>query len=162
MREQATVTSSGSVMVETRVYSLDQEHQLWVGTSETKDPANATDVIRDLAGVIAKADTRAGVSTPQRCSRQGVSRRIATPLLRLDTLPRRGTPAGQRADPDAPQQECRAITGALMTGVLRTDRHVGSEREVSRVNDTSRSRVRTRARAAGPARSAPHAASEAH
>lgn len=59
--EPETVRTHVNVMVETRVYSLEQEKLLWVGSSQTKNPNDATAVIRDLARVIANELKKAGM-----------------------------------------------------------------------------------------------------
>jgi len=52
------------VAVETRVYSLEQRRLLWAGSSETQNPNNTNDVIRDLANVVAKELKEVGVLSP--------------------------------------------------------------------------------------------------
>ncbi len=61
--EPQTVRTDITVMVETRVYSLEQDKLLWAGSSQTQNPSDANDVIHDLAVVIAKELKKAGVLT---------------------------------------------------------------------------------------------------
>lgn len=64
MWEPETLTPRVSVMVETRVYSLEQDRLLWAGSSETQDPTKTAEVIRDIASVVAKELAKAGVLAP--------------------------------------------------------------------------------------------------
>ena len=63
MYEATTVRTDTKVMVETRVYSLEQEKLLWVGSSETTNPTSSGDVVKDLADAVAKQLEKAGVLT---------------------------------------------------------------------------------------------------
>ncbi len=62
--EPTTVRTDISVLVETRVYSLDQERLLWAATSGTMNPSGSNDVVRDLAEAVAKRLESSGVLRP--------------------------------------------------------------------------------------------------
>lgn len=49
------------VMVDTRVYSIEQDKLLWTGSSETLNPESAGDVIRDLSAELTRELESAGV-----------------------------------------------------------------------------------------------------
>jgi hypothetical protein len=49
-----TVQTDTKVLVETRVYSLEQGRLLWAGSSETWNPSKSTDVVKDLSAAVAR------------------------------------------------------------------------------------------------------------
>ena len=59
--EPTTVRTDINVLVETRVYSLEQEKLLWAGSSGTMNPSGSNDVIRDLSEAVAKRLESSGV-----------------------------------------------------------------------------------------------------
>jgi hypothetical protein len=55
------VDTKVTVVVETLVYSIDQDRLLWTGTSETTNPKKADDVIKKLVGAAAGEVKKAGL-----------------------------------------------------------------------------------------------------
>ena len=64
MHRTDRIRSVVNVRVETRVYSLEQDRLLWVGSSDTLDPTDTNAVIRDRARVIAGELRKVGVLAP--------------------------------------------------------------------------------------------------
>jgi hypothetical protein len=58
------VRTDTKVLVETRVYSLDQNLLVWAGTSETWNPSKSDDVIRELSSAVSKEMQRARLIVP--------------------------------------------------------------------------------------------------
>jgi hypothetical protein len=56
-----SVRTDTRVMVETRVYSIEQDKLLWTGSSETLNPESSGDVIRSLSSEVAKQLKASGV-----------------------------------------------------------------------------------------------------
>ena len=61
MWEPDTFRDDMRVMVDTRVYSIEQDKLLWTGSSETLNPESSGDVIRDLSKEVTKQLEKAGV-----------------------------------------------------------------------------------------------------
>jgi hypothetical protein len=61
MYEPTVVRTDIAVIVETRVYSLEQQKLLWTGTSATVNPDNSTDVVKDLSTAVARQLEKSGV-----------------------------------------------------------------------------------------------------
>ena len=60
-----SVRTDTKVLVETRVYSLEQNLLLWAGTSETWNPSKSDDVIRELSEAVSKEMQRAHLIAPK-------------------------------------------------------------------------------------------------
>ncbi len=61
MWEPDTFRNDVRVMVDTRVYSIEQDKLLWTGSSETLNPESSADVIRDLSTQVTKQLEKVGV-----------------------------------------------------------------------------------------------------
>ena len=60
-----SVRTDTKVLVETRVYSLEQKLLVWAGTSETWNPSHSDDVIRELSEAVSKEMQRAHLIAPK-------------------------------------------------------------------------------------------------
>lgn len=56
-----TVRTDTKVLVETKVYSLEQNLLVWAGTSETWNPSHSDEVIGELSAAVSKEMQRAGL-----------------------------------------------------------------------------------------------------
>jgi hypothetical protein len=63
MWESETVRTDVNVLVETRVYSIEQDKLLWSGSSSTLNPESSADVIRGLAVAVTSQLEKSGVLT---------------------------------------------------------------------------------------------------
>ena len=61
----SSIQTDTKVMIETRIYSLEQNLMVWAGTSETWNPAKSDDVIKELAAAISKEMQRAKLIVPK-------------------------------------------------------------------------------------------------
>lgn len=59
------VRTDTKVLVETKVYSLEQNMLIWAGTSETWNPSKSDDVIRELSAAVSKEMQRAHLIAPK-------------------------------------------------------------------------------------------------
>jgi hypothetical protein len=56
-----TVNNKTTLMVETLIYSIDQDKLLWAGTSKTTNPKEVGEVIKKLAGAVGNEVKKAGL-----------------------------------------------------------------------------------------------------
>ena len=60
-----SVRTDTKILVETKVYSLEQNLLVWAGTSETWNPTRSDDVIRELSAAVSKEMQRARLIVPK-------------------------------------------------------------------------------------------------
>ena len=60
-----SVRTDTKILVETKVYSLEQNLLVWAGTSETWNPTRSDDVIRELSQAVSKEMQRARLIAPK-------------------------------------------------------------------------------------------------
>jgi hypothetical protein len=56
-----TVRTDTVVSVETLIFSMPEDRLVWVGTSQTTNPSNVNNFVRELSGVAARELRRAGL-----------------------------------------------------------------------------------------------------